>query len=76
MSQQMIPSKWMNEQDVCAWLGVTRHFLINFRSKYGLNHTYLTGKRVLMYDREEIEAFLEKNSLNAAKKLLNVPSNI
>lgn len=56
-------SRWMNEQAVCEWLGVSKSFMIKYSKEVNLNVSYLKGNRVKMYDRTQIEAILDSNSL-------------
>lgn len=56
-------SKWMNEEMVLEWLGVSRSFMNKYAKEKNLNISYLNGKRGKMYDRTQIEAILENNSM-------------
>lgn len=56
-------SKWMNEEKVLEWLGVSRSFMNKYAKEKNLNFSYLNGKRGKMYDRKQIEAILENNSM-------------
>jgi hypothetical protein len=64
-------SKWISEADALQWLGITRQALIHHRDKLGINYSYLTGNRVVMYDVEDIEKVLEKNSTKTLKQQLH-----
>lgn len=56
-------SKWMNEEQVLEWLGVSRSFMNKYAKEKNLNISYLNGKRGKMYDRLQIEAILDNNSM-------------
>jgi len=59
---------WINEQEAWKCLGVSPGLLVKIRSEKGINYSYLTNKRVLMYDRNDIEELLNKNSFKALKE--------
>ena len=63
MSSNCNCSKWMNEEKVLEWLGVSRSFMNKYAKEKKLNISYLNGKRGKMYDRKQIEAILDNNCI-------------
>ena len=58
---EYIEPEWISEEDVAKWLGVTSTTLYRWRSSLSLHYTNINGKTV-MYDRNQINEILYKNS--------------
>lgn len=57
-------SKWVSKEDAMALLGVTSHTTLQrYRDERRIRFTQ-PDKKVILYDRESIEEFLNRNAID------------